>query len=167
MYPNFDAVKKALLKENHISSEDNLAAENATDDNQSYLNYLIGHDLLTKKLLGEVLAKTYELPYADLAERPVTQENIDAMPEAIARSNRIVVLKSNATTVIVATDTAQELHAKKKKIQELLGVEQVGFAYTLPEYIDTSFKLYEKPLETRFSQIINSGRQIAPASWTK
>ncbi|HSX18138.1 MAG TPA: GspE/PulE family protein [Candidatus Saccharimonadales bacterium] len=162
MYPSVDKVKTILLKENSISSADSLAAEKATDDSQSYVNYLIGHDLLSKKLLGQALAKTYGLPFIDLADTPATQENIDVIPEAIARANRIVLVKNTDKAVGVVTDTADDLPAKKKKIQKLFPEKQVSLGYTLPEFIDTSFKLYEKPLETRFSQIISSGRQIAP-----
>jgi type IV pilus assembly protein PilB len=160
MYPDIDTIKKILLKENYISETDSKAAEIAAKDSAGYVEYLIREQLLTKTLLGQAVAESLHVPFADLAITPITKENLSLIPEDFARSNRIVFVKASDKVAAIATDAPEAVDLSK--VAPFFEGKQLRLAYTLPEYIDTAFKLYEQPLGTRFSRIIASGQRIAP-----
>lgn len=160
MYPSIDKIKSVLLQESYISEEDSKAAEAAAHDSVGYVDYLIRAELLSKALLGQALAEGYKLPFADLSINPLSKEDVANITEDVARENRVVFIKTTDTMVVLATDTPDKIDMNK--LAPLFPSKKIGLAYTLPEYIENSFSLYEQPLETRFSQIIGTGQRVAP-----
>src|SRR5919202_1208721 len=161
MYPSIDKIKTILLQENYISEEDSKAAETASHDSRGYVDYLIQHDLLSRALLGQAIAEAYKIPFMDLENNPPGKENAEKIPETIARANRVVYVKTlNDKIAVIATDTPEKVD--QKIFAPLFPKLKIGLTYTLPEYIEESFALYEQPLDTRFSQIIGSGKRVAP-----
>ncbi|HSX28909.1 MAG TPA: GspE/PulE family protein [Candidatus Saccharimonadales bacterium] len=160
MYPSIDKIKAVLLKGSYISESDSNAAEKASHDSLSYIDYLIRSELLSKSLLGQALAEDYKLSFADLEAHPISKENLALIPEETARTLRVVVVKSTDDSVLLATDTPEGVTAQK--LRPFFGTKKLLLAYTLPEYINASFALYEQPLATRFSRIIESSNRVAP-----
>ncbi|HTE58614.1 MAG TPA: GspE/PulE family protein [Verrucomicrobiae bacterium] len=160
MYPSIEKLKSLLLQENYISEADNKAAEAAAHDSGSYVDYLIREQLLSKALLGQAIAESYKLSFADLNVNPTSKELVLRLPLQIAQANRAVVIGETDQAVLIATDQPAALNPND--IQAAFKGKQVQVAYTLPEYITLSFGLYEQPLETRFSQIIQSNQRVAP-----
>ncbi|MGF7228742.1 MAG: GspE/PulE family protein [Candidatus Saccharibacteria bacterium] len=159
MYPSINDIKTILLKESYISEADSAAAEAASTDSAGYVDYLIRVELLTKLLLGQALAEGYKMPFADLGSSPALKENVALIPEDFARANRVVVARVSDAGIVVATDKPE---LDVKLVSALFKGKKILLAYTLPEYIDVSFNLYERPLATRFSQIIESSQRVAP-----
>lgn len=155
-------IKKILLREHYISPEDNKAAEDASHDTASYIEYLMTHELLSKTLLGQALAESIKLPFVDLSANPVTADQLALIPESTARALRVVVASGDNEQIVVATDGLDKLALRKQRLHHLFPTRKISLAYTLPEYIDTAFNSYDQPLETRFSHIISSGTRIAP-----
>lgn len=161
MYPSIDKIKKILLEESYISEADSKAAEDASHDSAGYVDYLIQHELLSKTLLGQAIAEATHLPFFDLENNPPSKENATKIPETLARSNRAVYVKTlNDKIAVIATDTPEKID--QKSLAPLFPGLKIGLTYTLPEYIESSFTLYEQPLETRFSEIIGTGKRVAP-----
>jgi type IV pilus assembly protein PilB len=160
MYPSIDTIKQILLQENYISEEDSKMAEVAAHDSQSYVEFLIREELLSKTLLGQALAEAYKLPFADLNITPITKDAVIKIPEAEARANRAVFVKASDKVAAVASDQPQKVNLEA--LQRFFPSQKIRLAYTLPEYVDASLSLYERPLETRFSQIIGAGQRVAP-----
>lgn len=160
MYPSIQKIKEILVKENYISDEDSQTAEKLATDGQSYVDQLIRQEVLTKTLLGQALAEAYKLPFADFATDLLTKENVLAIPEEMARKLRLVVSRINNKTVQIATD--QPTNVDRSKLMTIFPGRKIGLAYTLPEYIDQAFEFYERPLITRFSEIIRTSQRIAP-----
>jgi type II secretory ATPase GspE/PulE/Tfp pilus assembly ATPase PilB-like protein len=160
MYPDIETIKSVLLKESYIGEADSKAAEAASHDSAGYIDYLIRQQLLSKSLLGQALAENYKMPFADLTVNPITKELIVQIPEDIARAQRVVFVKASDKIVAIATDTPEKVDLTK--LEPLFDTKKIRLAYTLPEYIESSFSLYEKPLTTRFSQIMESGKRVAP-----
>lgn len=160
MYPSIDKIKAFLVKENYISAEDSTAAEAVSKDSAGYIEYLIREELLSKTLLGQALAEGYRLPFADLNAKPPSKEQAALLPEETARTMRIVVAHADERTVAIATDSPETI--EPAKLKALFPRRKVSLAYTLPEYVDTAFELYEQPLDTRFSQIIKDSQRVAP-----
>lgn len=160
MYPSIDKIKSLLLKESYISEADSAAAEAASHDSAGYVEYLIRAEVLSKSLLGQALAEGYKLSFADLGVNQVRKEDVAAIPEEVARAQRVVLIKVEDKDATLATDTPEKIDAKI--LQPLLPKKHLHLAYTLPEYINNTFNLYEQPLATRFSKIINTSQRVAP-----
>ncbi len=160
MYPETDKIKAILIKENYVSEADSKAAEAASHDSTGYVDYLIRQQLLSKSLLGQALAESYKLPFADLSISPITKDLITRIPEDVAHAMRVVFVKESDKVAAVATDTPSGVQLEK--LAPYFPHRHIRLAYTLPEFIEVSFSLYEKPLATRFSQIIQSGTRVAP-----
>lgn len=160
MYPSIDKIKAFLVKENYISAEDSAAAEAVSHDSAAYIEYLIRQELLSKTLLGQALAEGYKLPFADLSAKPPAKEQVALIKEDDARKMRLVVAHNDEHLVTIATDAPEAIDPAK--VKALFSHSKVSLAYTLPEYINTAFELYEQPLETRFSQIISDSQRVAP-----
>lgn len=160
MYPSVDKIKAILLKESYISEEDSQMAEKNSHDSESYIQQLIRQEVLTKSLLGQALAEAYKLPFADFSIDLPQKDSIMNIPEDKAREMRLAVFHIDDKTTTIATDQPEKI--EPKKVKELFPKHKIRLAYTLPEYIDSSFELFEQPLATRFSDIINTSERIAP-----
>jgi type IV pilus assembly protein PilB len=160
MYPSIDKIKDILLKESYISEADSKAAEAGAQSSSDYVDYLIREQLLDRRLLGQAMAEAYDMPFADLEANPISKENIKLVPEDLARQQRVVFVKASDQVAALATDNPSKVELKK--LAPLFPHKRVRLAYTLPEYLEQSFTLYEQPLETRFSSIISQGRRVAP-----
>ncbi len=160
MYPERDKLKAVLLKESYVSEEDSKAAEAASQDAAGYVDYLIGQELLTKTLLGQAIAESYKVPFIDLKMAPPSKELVTLLNEDIARQNRVVVVRDDQKGILLASDTLENLNGKL--LQQQFPHKKVFLAYTLPEYVENSFTLFQQPLETRFSRIMQTGERIAP-----
>ncbi|HEY6736145.1 MAG TPA: GspE/PulE family protein [Candidatus Saccharimonadia bacterium] len=162
MYPELEAIKSILLKESYISEADNAAAQAVAHDSAGYIEYLIQHDLLSKTLLGHALAEAYQMSYYDLTASPIGKESITAIPETTARSYRMMLAKDTGKIVTIVTDDARGHNAKMARLEQLFPKRKIKLVYGLPESMESALSLYNQPLETRFSQIIESGKRIAP-----
>ena len=154
-------LKKALLAGNYVTEDDLKKAEEKASSNHVPLRmYLVEQGILNKDLLGQAIAESYKVPYADLNSDQPEKEQILKVPENIAREYRIVLFKESEDEVTVATDNpAQEgltdVLAKGFKMK-------VTVAYSLSEDIEAVLLKYAKPLETRFQKIIESSERVAP-----
>lgn len=160
MYPKIDVIKSVLLKQNYISPEDSKAAEAVAQDSVGYVEYLIREQLLTKTLLGQALAEAYKIPFADLGANPPAKDLVQRIPQTLATANRVIVIRETQKEVTVVSDAPE--HVTAKVLRDVFKDKQLRIAYTLPEYIEAAFTLYEQPLETRFSQIIAGKQRVAP-----
>ncbi len=160
MYPDIESVKKILLKESYISEADSKAAEAVAHDTAGYIDYLIRGELLSKTLLGQALAESLDMPFADLSVTAPTPQSVALIPEDIARANRVVFVKASDKIAAIATDQPKSVDLKA--LEPLFKGKRLRLAYTLPEYLEAAFSLYAQPLGTRFSEIIESGQRVAP-----
>lgn len=154
-------VKKILLKESYVAPEDLSKAEEVTKNNpENIFSYLINENLLNKDILGQAIAQSFGVPYADLNSNQPSKEQVLTIPEEIARKYRSVLFSKNGKKVTVATDNPDKSGLSYALSEIFPG--SITLAYSLSEDIDTAFLYYAKPLDTRFSKIIKSSRRVAP-----
>ncbi|OGY74906.1 MAG: hypothetical protein A3H07_01100, partial [Candidatus Jacksonbacteria bacterium RIFCSPLOWO2_12_FULL_44_15b] len=104
---------------------------------------------------------SFKVPYADLNSALPSQEQVQKIPEEIAKKYNVILLKEEKSGITVTTDdpkNAELLPALKK----IFAVKKINIAYSLTEDITASFVNYQKPLETRFSKIIENKGRVAP-----
>lgn len=83
------------------------------------------------------------------------------IPEETAKRLRVIVFKSDATSVTVATDSPGS-QLSSEPFLALFGGKKVSLAYSLTDDIDAAFVHYRKPLATRFSEILKTQKPVAP-----
>lgn len=155
-------LKEILIKENYITEADVTRAEDAkAREGVSLVKFLLKDGVLSKSLLGQAIAEHFGLPFADLASREPAKDQVLALPENFARRFRAVLFEKNDSKIILATDNPEspELRGEAEKI---FPNKEIFFAYALPGEVDGIFAYYQKPLETRFSKIIENSNRVAP-----
>ncbi len=155
-------IKEILLKENYVTEEDVKNAEDfSKTHNVSFIEYLLQENLITKDLLGQAIAESFKVPYADLNSTLPSPEQVQKIPEDIAKKYRVVIFSEEKNKIVVATDNPQDKNLLPE-VEKLLAGKKISIGYSLTEDVDASFVHYQKPLETRFSKIIESKGRVAP-----
>ena len=98
-------IRQILLEKNYVAEEDLRGTESFIKTHPvSFTEYLLQENLITKDLLGQTIAESFGLPYADLNSRPATTEQVNVLPEDIAKKYRLVLFWWNDKRIIIATD---------------------------------------------------------------
>lgn len=154
-------LRQVLIDGSYIKEDELQKAEKGAEaEKVSIAEYLIGHGLLSKDLLGQAFAESYKVTYADLNSNQPSKEQILMVPESVARAYRIVLFKNTDDEAVVATD-----EPAREGLADVLDKgfrKKVTIAYALTEDIDAVLTCYAKPLETRFQKIIESSGRVAP-----
>ena len=84
-------IKEILLKGHYVTAEDIKKAEIFEKTyHLSFFEYLLAENLITQNLLGQAIAESFQVPYADLNAVPASLKQIQKIPEAIAKKLRVV-----------------------------------------------------------------------------
>lgn len=154
-------IKDVLLKGNYIAADDAKKAEEFSKTPGGILTYLLSQGLVTKDLVGQAIAESIGVSYADLNSHPPDKEQVLKIPEEIAKKLRVVLFAETDSKAIIATDDP----GNEKITADLAAFfpgKTIVASFSLSEDIDRVFSHYQKPLETRFSKIIESRKRIAP-----
>jgi type II secretory ATPase GspE/PulE/Tfp pilus assembly ATPase PilB-like protein len=155
-------IRDILLKGNYITEEDIEKADYFIKTHHlSFVDYLFQENLITKTLLGQAIAESFAIPYADLTAMSLTKRQVQKIPEEIAKKHRIVIISETKKQTIIATDNPDS-PTLLPALEQLFAGKKISIVYSLPENIDAIFIYYQKPLEIRFSGIIESKEKIAP-----
>lgn len=155
-------IKDILLKESYIAEEDIRKAEEAVKTRRiSFVEYLLQANLITRNLLGQAIAESFNVSYANLNSNPPSADQIKKIPEETAKKYHIVVFTEEKNKVVVATDYPKDL-SFLPELEKIFTGKKIEIAYSPTENIDANFVHYQKPLETRFSKIIENKGRIAP-----
>ncbi len=156
------AIRELLLKEEYITEADISDAEVFTKEHHaSFVDYLIQKNLISKGLLGQAIAESLRVPYADLKSAAPSPRQVQTIPEEIGKKYRIVLFEWDEKKITIATD-APEQDGLPLVVAQLYPGRTTSIAYALPEDIDAALVHYQKSLETRFSAIIEKHERIAP-----
>lgn len=151
-----------LLKQHYVSEEDIVKAQEfAKKNDASLIDYLLSEEILTKDLLGQAIAESLDIVYADLNSHEPPSEQVLKIPENIGKKFRVILFAEDKDVVTVATDNPE----KKGIAEAIKGVvpgKKVKVTYSLTEDIDKALMNYRKPLETRFAKIIKQQKRVAP-----
>jgi len=155
-------IAQILVDGSYISEDDLLKAEKfSVEHKTSILDFLQMEGLVTRTLIGQAVAESLKVPYADLTTQQPAKEQILKIPEEFANKYRIVLFKLTAKEAIIATDDPTQPELLPNLKTAFKGINVV-VAYSLPEDIDAIFVNYRQTLETRFSEIIKKQQRVAP-----
>lgn len=177
-----------LVKNQYITTEDSdLALSSTNYDASIAIDYLVQNNIITYDIIGQSLAENFGVPYFDLNTFIPIKDEVNKIPEAVAKELRLiyfkessdkiqiasdnqVVLTGNAKLVVKKSEKTGFIGAKKEVIeekdlkQELIRLFQkpIEFGYSLTQDIDRSLLSYKTPLSSRFISIMNKFDTVAP-----
>ena len=155
-------LKKILLDGSYLSEERITEASLAAKvRHMSLADFLIVEEDLTADLIGQAVAESLDLPYTDLKSHPPSKDQVEKIPELVARKLRLILISEDKNKLTLATDSqaGKKLAADLKK--QFPG-KNVVLTYSLSDDIDAGFLHYQKVLEKRLDKIIEAGQNLAP-----
>jgi type IV pilus assembly protein PilB len=155
-------IKSALLGGNYVSAEDVAKAETSAKQlGGGILDFFFSRGILTKDLVGQALAESFGVPYADLNSNLPPKEQVLIIPEEIAKELRVVLFAGDKKNPVIATDNPEQ-KGLTAALRKVFPRGKINISFSLPEDIDTVFVSYQKSLETRFSKILEEKKRVAP-----
>ncbi len=152
-----------LEKGNYISESDRLAATKKEEAQPGGgIDFLINTESITFDLIGQAIAESLGVAYADINSRKPARDTMLLLPEAMSLESRLVVYRVQDNAVVIATDDVVATKKAAKNIEAALGGKAAVFAYALPQDISEALTVFRKALETRFSAIIEKTKRVAP-----
>lgn len=155
-------LKEILVKENYVSAEEMEKAEAyANSARLDLIDYLLTNAIITPDLLGQAIAESLGLPYADLNSNWPTKEQTLKLSEEIGMKYRAILFAEKGKQWAVTSDNPLE----PKLLAELTKTypdKKITLAYSLTEDINEALANYRKTLDTRFSKIISEKGRVAP-----
>lgn len=153
-------LKKILSAGSYVNEAD---LEKIKDNSNFYVftEKLLSNELISKSLLGQAVAEHYKVNYLDLSKVQPKREEVLKLPEEVARKYHAILVEKNNTSVVVATDDPDQ-PGFLDALKELFFRKDINLNFSLTEDIESLFIHYLKPLDTRFAQIIESKKRVAP-----
>ena len=111
--------------------------------------------------MGQAIAESFRIPFADLTSRQPSREQVTKIPEALAKKHRIVLFEQTPEKIVLATDIPVQQYPKAELSQIFPNIP-ISIAYASADEIEGTFIHYRKPLETRFTKIIKEQKRVAP-----
>lgn len=157
-----EKIKEILLRENYLTADDIKEAEEFSKKNHTTLvDYLFANDLITKSLLGQAIAESYNISYVNFESFKPSTEQVLFIPESSAKEHRIVFFAEDEKTITLATDNPEQKDFFAE-LQQANPTKKLVIAYVFPEDIDSIFISYRSSLQARFVEIIKTQKKIAP-----
>ncbi|MBI2984045.1 MAG: type II/IV secretion system protein [Candidatus Kerfeldbacteria bacterium] len=155
-------IKDILQGENYVSAEDlEKGAASARAHRVSLVDALLAENLITKDLLGQAIAESFDVAFLDLSANPPPRDLVTRLPAAMAKQERVVLVAEEHHQVKVATDDPGR-STLKTKLKKLWPRKKLVVVYALPEDIDGILKHYRPPLGKRFLAILQQRQRVAP-----
>lgn len=156
-------IRELLIAGNYISEEDAKKAEDlAKRGDIGFADALLRDGVVNSDIVGQAIAESFKVPYADLNSAAVSAEQVRKIPEEVAKKLRVVLFSEESEKEITITTDNPAQDGLVKELQPLFAGLTIKITYSLPEDIESFFIYYEKPLDTRFSKIIEESDRVAP-----
>jgi type IV pilus assembly protein PilB len=155
-------IKDLLLAGSYISEDDAKKAEVLTKNGEvEFVDALLRDGVVNVDIIGQAIAESLKVPYADLNSAAITPDQVRIIPEEVAKKLRAVLFLDDEKEVTVTTDSPKQ-EGLEKELKALFPNKKINITYSLPQDIESMFVHYEKPLDTRFSKIIEESDRVAP-----
>jgi type II secretory ATPase GspE/PulE/Tfp pilus assembly ATPase PilB-like protein len=156
-------IKEILLKDSYISvDEAKKSEEYAKKHDAPFEDYLINQGTLSKGIIGQAMAEHYNLEYTDLNSLQPSKEILLKLPREIALNYNLIPVSDDQNHIVLTSSNPEKIYSIKDQIQQMFPGKKITLTYSLLEDIENNFSYYRKPLETRFSEIIQGDKKIAP-----
>ncbi len=156
-------IKEILINGNYISTEDADKAEALAKQSEiSFVDALLRDGVVNSDIVGQATAEAYNVPYADLNSAAISADQVRKIPEETAKKLRVVLFDDEKENEVIITTDNPLQEGMVAELQQFFEGKEIKITYSLSEDIDSFFVYYEKPLDTRFSKIIEESDRVAP-----
>ncbi|MCF7843445.1 Flp pilus assembly complex ATPase component TadA [Candidatus Gracilibacteria bacterium] len=155
-------IKEVLVAGSYISDEDIKNAEALVKaGGVTFIDALLRNGVVNNDIVGQAIAESYKVPYSDLNSAAITPDQVRKIPEEAAKKLRVVLFTEDEKELTVTTDNPTTA-GLEGEIEKIFPGKKIKITYSLAEDIESMFIHYEKPLDTRFSKIIEESERVAP-----
>ena len=127
-----ERVIKALLAGGYLTEED---AGRVTEQSKNKLgtaaSIVLREQLVTKDVLGQAVAESYGVEYADLNSNQPAKEQILKVPDEIAKKYRVVLYSEDGAGAVFTTDDPQASGLSEALQQVFPSLQRATLAYSL------------------------------------
>src|SRR5688572_3374568 len=124
-------IGRVLVEQDYITQPDlDRAAAAASEQGMSLQEALLDQGTITRPLLGQSIAEYLKVPFADLQSRPLSVEQVQRIPEDVARKFNVVAFNETDDEVTVATDE-QDHAGMTAALRGVFGEKRLVRAYAL------------------------------------
>lgn len=113
-------IKEILFQESYISEENVSEGEKYLKENDTgFVDYLLGHGIITEDILGQALGEHFGVPYLDLAKIKIDEKFLNQIPEEVAKNKKIIATQKTAQGAKVGMMNPEDLeiiHLLEKKL---------------------------------------------------
>lgn len=156
-------IKELLIQGSYISEEDAKRAEDLAEKGTvSFVDALLREGIVNSDIVGQAIAESFKVPYADLNSASIAADQIRLIPEDVAKNLRVVLFKNDDEKEIIVTTDDPTKESLEKDLKALFKDKKITIAYSLSDDINAMFVYYQKPLDTRFQKIIEESDRVAP-----
>lgn len=146
-----------LLLEAKLINDDQLekAREYAGQNKVSLYHAILQLELVADADIGDVIAKTYKLPFVVLTKTSILPELINIIPERIAKKEKTIVFERSDTEVKIALNDPNNTSIVKI-IEKKTGLK-ASIYYATENDIDQVIALYRQDLQNKFEELLKEG----------
>jgi len=113
--PNSDIIR-ALVSQNYLNEADyKIAEESAHAQQTTVLEWLLSTGKISRRLAGQATAEFHKLPYVDFSVITIQPNLVRSLPENFAIQHRSIVVRSEKTSVLIASDQPKNIPLTEAK----------------------------------------------------
>ncbi len=151
-----------LLKGSYLRPEEAKKAEAYVRTHHvPVAEYLLGEQLITIDLLGQAIAESFGVSYADLNSVIPSREQVLKIPEDVAHKHHAVVFRETDKEVFVATDDPSQKNLSDA-LKPIFPKKKVKLMFGHLQDIEAVFIHYRQNLEARFVKLLEANHSVAP-----
>jgi len=148
-----EVLKKILVGAGFISEKDfDDAVKTSAELDKNITDVLIFRGFINEDTLGKLMAEYYKVPYANIKRHVITDEDLNFIPEKLARAYRIISLGKEAGKLKLAMEDPENFEAIEF-VKRHTGM-QVEPYYASREDISRALGQYKRGLNQDFDKII-------------
>ncbi len=156
------AIEKILVEGNYITADDIKKAEGYAQDRRgSVIDYLLFEGLISKNIIGQAIAESLGVPYANLSSNAPSKEVVLMIPEDTAKKFNVVIYEQKKTEIVFATNDPKNAELPDV-LKSIFPNKKIKVAFALEEEIDDLFVNYTNGLNTRFLKLLESKGKATP-----
>jgi len=153
-----------LLSSAYISEKDLEEARAFTEKSATtIIDYLLERNIITKDLLHQAIAESFNVPYLNLKLQPTTKVEVEKLPEELAKKYDMVLFKEDENSIQIATSNPTKAGLLSELADILKTTKRIELNYSAPEEIQRAFMHYQKPLSDRLELLYSEKHEmVAP-----
>lgn len=153
-----------LANSGYVAEEDIKTAQDiAHGEGSQFVDYLLTQNLITVELLHQAIAEHFNVPYFNLKIYPPSKENVEEIPEEMAKKYEVVIVKKEEGVVQVATSDPTQTGLLSDLASTIKDGSRIELNYGATEDIKKTFIHYQKALSIRLTDLfLTKGEIVAP-----